>query len=166
MSVKKSIFFISLFLFTRLSLTAQNTVTGKWKAKKIYSEEMGMMPAERDSLVHYATGLWYLEHPGKTMSSQDSAELCQFADEMAKQFSYMTVEYRANKTYTANGEEGPVSGTYVYNAAKKTLTIKAKGKPAKLISVSFVDGLLKLQTAGNPMAVYMEREKKPVVLKK
>jgi hypothetical protein len=152
---------IALLLILMISaggfLAAQNTLIGKWRPVRIKSPEMGEFPVLEEPLRKFAYEKTLEEKKGQPLDAADSADVEALVAQMQQQFGNMVMEFRTNKTYSGTLEGKTVTGRYVYNAPKKTLTTYPPKKPAKTARVGFENGLLRLENIGQKVVVFLER---------
>lgn len=156
--MNKAIFSLLLLFVVSVPVFAQTKpFIGKWTPVKIELPDLGVIPVEEDSLRNFAYQKTIEDNKGVPLTAQDSADVEELVQQLHTQFGTMSMEFRADKTYSAELEGQAVSGKYSYNAATKMLTTIAKGKPARTSKVTFVNGMMRLVNTKEKITLYMKR---------
>ena len=155
--MNKTLFFLFLLFLGAVPLMAQNTIIGKWRPVRLYTPELGEFPIEAEPLRRFAYQKTLEEKQGQPLNAEDSAGVEELVRQIEGQFGSMTMEFKANKTYTGELQGEPVTGKYVYNAAKKQLITYPKGKPSRTAKLTFLKGQIKLENTGQKIVLYLQR---------
>ncbi|MBL0145348.1 MAG: hypothetical protein IPP48_05935 [Chitinophagaceae bacterium] len=157
--MKKISFLVCTCVLFAFHLQAQNTIVGKWKLEKMTFPDMGTMHINLNSIKE----LMYAERTAlkkdTALTMVDSIEVEELSTALYNQFSAMRLDYKANKTYSGTFGGTTSTGTYIYNAAKNTLTNKPKNKPVKTTKVVFENGMLVMEDKTENITMYFVRIK-------
>jgi hypothetical protein len=155
--MKRTTLFVLVMFLLSAPVVAQNTVVGKWKPVRIKTPQIGEIPVEEGPLRQFAYEKTMEEKKGEPLTAEDSTDVEGLVAQMQNEFASMTMEFKANKSYSGVLQGKTITGTYVYNVAKKILTTKPAGKPARTARVSFLNGEMRLENIGQKVTLYLQR---------
>jgi hypothetical protein len=140
--MKKIIGGLICIIVITVNVQAQTTIVGKWKLVQFVSPESGVVPIDSIKLKEVLYKERVDAKKDTALVAADTLEVEGLSMQLYNQFSSTLIEYRANKTYVGTFGGTTTTGTYIYNAAKKTITTKPKGKTPKSAVVSFENSML------------------------